>query len=1004
MYERFEPSEQIFVNREDHLDWMSEALKRCKDKAVVLQLYGIGGIGKSSLLDHWNRTIDSTIRLDCKQYSDFYSRLNVLAKGAVILGLKLPRFDVLWQIRLRFVEGLEPVKEEGREWAKEVLTAIPFIGSLANIGGAIGAISAKVTPKLKGRYGDLAAWLQRHLGRNHIEKLLEILWKDPSHAQILFMDALLEDLNSRKQMEPILFLLDHFEQIDSEDRNWKYTGKKISESELWCVFLSSLKNCVGVVATRQSIPSSQEESDIEYAELAELNRESCVELLEKRSVEDTELQDRIVSVSGGNPFVIDAICDMIETSDVSLEDVDCLRASTLEEVRLKTWRRLFSYAEGLHDLVNRAGLLPSVSKEVMNIITPSITSDQWNRLLQLSFVRALDDGEYALHELAKELIITELGNRLTGVVEEVASLLEAESERTSDMPLLGRAISVRSLASSEDAISRLRKIADDLLGDGLIIEAAKLLESAVLESAMGRTTIRGLKGKLLEISQRYSEAELELQSAIDLLRVPGKEMGDEAKDFMADCLISLGWTLRNLLDYDGAEKSLQESIELRKELVANAPKKFKLGLVWSLLRWAGYLTYRRPTEAESIILEALDLINQMDDVKSKVSMRAKRQVYNLLGTTHGNMFRWSEEEDAIRKSLRIQQELLDLNPDAPAELRFLALLYNNLGATLQIQGQEAESGKLLKQSLHFRKMGVKLQADSQKSQLLILLNNLGFHFLRVQKPLIAEKYFQEAHSILEELPLDIPSIWLGILGYTLSGLAYVSLEKDEIDESLALISKAVNVRRDLMKNAPASFGQGVGFALNVAGIIFSRAEQESLAEESFLEAIERLDQVKMQPLWIPLYLASCLNNYGVLLMRLGRDAEASEKLTESVQILRNYMKSAPQLHPGWVAEILTNYAISLKRNDILKDSEKILEEALSLEDRLKDTAPELYLYHRIHTLYVYSSLLKQQGNEKKAKAFLEESLDPTSRFSEMGLSSSELAKGSEDEGRFLIIF
>ncbi|MFX1441355.1 MAG: hypothetical protein ACFFFD_14000, partial [Promethearchaeota archaeon] len=137
MYEHFEPVERVFVDREKYLDWMTEALERCKEQSVVLHLRGIGGIGKSSLLDYWKSTIDDTIRLDCEQYTEFYNRLNVIAKGSVLLGVSLRRFDVLWQIRQRFVEGVEPVKEEGREWAKDIAMAIPFIGSLASIGSAI---------------------------------------------------------------------------------------------------------------------------------------------------------------------------------------------------------------------------------------------------------------------------------------------------------------------------------------------------------------------------------------------------------------------------------------------------------------------------------------------------------------------------------------------------------------------------------------------------------------------------------------------------------------------------------------------------------------------------------------------------------------------------------------------------------------------------------------------------------------------------------------------------
>ncbi|MFX1416355.1 MAG: hypothetical protein ACFFC0_06060, partial [Promethearchaeota archaeon] len=399
MYQHFEPSERVFVNREEYIYWMDEALKRCRKKSVVLHLRGIGGIGKSSLLDHWNSTVSSTIRLDCEQYTEFYDRLNVLAKGAVLLGVRLQRFDVLWQIRQRFVEGVEPVKEEGREWAKEIALAIPFIGSIASIGSAISAAGSKVAPKLKSKYGDVAKWLQTRLGKNHVEELLEILWKEPRHAEFLYLDALLEDINNRKRSDtPLLFLLDHFEYVDNERARWGYSGRHITETELWSVFLSSLANCVGVMASRRSAPSPKG-MEVEESELTELDRESCIELLELRQIVNAKLQNKIVSVSGGNPFVIGALCDLAKSGTLSLEDVEDLRADTLEEVRLRTWRRLFRETQDLLGLVDRAGLLPFFNRRVMNIVAPDMKTDQWDRLTRLSFVRNRGDGTWVLHDL-----------------------------------------------------------------------------------------------------------------------------------------------------------------------------------------------------------------------------------------------------------------------------------------------------------------------------------------------------------------------------------------------------------------------------------------------------------------------------------------------------------------------------------------------------------------------------------------------------------------------------
>ncbi|MFW9794912.1 MAG: hypothetical protein ACFFEE_11445, partial [Candidatus Thorarchaeota archaeon] len=326
MYEHYKPAQKIFVNREEYLSWMDESLEICRNKSRILHLRGIGGIGKSTLLNYWTRSIDTTVTLDCQQYTEFYSRLDILAKGAVRVGVNLKRFDILWHIRKRFVEGVEPASEKGREWAKEVLVAIPFIGSLASIGSAIKSVGDSVAPKLRQRYGEVGQWLQNRLGPDYMERLLEILWKEPQHAEFLYLDALLEDINNRKNLDtPLLFLFDHSENVDTEDKRWNYAGKMITEMELWYVFVSSLKNCVGVVASRRAVPDLTDKTlDIEEKELTELDSESCIELLSQRGVNEPEFQERIVSISGGNPFVINAICDMQETTEVSVNDIEDL--------------------------------------------------------------------------------------------------------------------------------------------------------------------------------------------------------------------------------------------------------------------------------------------------------------------------------------------------------------------------------------------------------------------------------------------------------------------------------------------------------------------------------------------------------------------------------------------------------------------------------------------------------------------------------------------------------
>jgi hypothetical protein len=255
LYERYEPVERIFVDREGYLDWMNDALIRSEKESVVLHLRGIGGVGKTALFDYWKSSVGESVLLDCGQVTDFWDRLDSIAREAVQLGIQLRRFDLLWSVRLRFVKGVEPASDPGRAWALDVIRPLPFVGSLVSIAKAIQTVSVKLTPILKRRFGDVASWLQTRLGEDYSKRLLEILWKDPYYAEFLFLDALLEDLNDlRNHGKMALMLVDHFEDVDYEHLRWRYGGRQISEAELWYVFLTSLDHVVSVTASRRGIP------------------------------------------------------------------------------------------------------------------------------------------------------------------------------------------------------------------------------------------------------------------------------------------------------------------------------------------------------------------------------------------------------------------------------------------------------------------------------------------------------------------------------------------------------------------------------------------------------------------------------------------------------------------------------------------------------------------------------------------------------------------------------
>ncbi len=958
MYEHFQPSEQVFVDREEYLDWMSEALKRCRDQSVVLHLRGIGGIGKSALLNHWMNTVESAIRLDCLQYQDFYSRLNVLAKGAALLGIRLQRFDVLWQIRQRFVEGVEPVKQEGREWAKEIAMAIPFIGSLASIGSAISAAGSKIAPKLKGRYSIVGKWLENRLGKNHVERLLEILWKEPRNAEFLYLDALLEDLNSRNNLEqPILFLFDHFEYVEYKTSLWRYGGKKINEGELWCVFLSSLNHSVGVLGSRRSSPATGDaKKRIEEKELTELDEDSTCELLEKREVTDNAMQEKIVGVSGGNPFVIDAICDMKDAGTISLDDVECLRAETLDEVRLMTWRRLFNMAVGLQDIINRAGLLEFFNRDVMNIIAPSMTTDLWDQLLRLSFVRLRDDSTWVLHDLARELIIAELDSRGKSLAEEVAQLLEKESDEKGDLTLIGHAFSIRAIFSEEEIIAIAKDRINDLIMKDAVNDALLILETIKFRTIKGQAEIQGLRGKALWRVSRIPEAEDSIRAAISINEELAK---DEPERHLSSVAENLNELYELLADTRVAEAfdAISKALEIQRTVAAQGtPKQLKL-LARILLNYGLSLTRKNPLDGITPIQEAIVIYKKVKDpVQIPYSL-------NVLGIILVYANKWVESEEANREAIELQRKLVESEPDNLRHRSILAAMINNMAFLTEQKGDAKASERLWNEALQIRRSLADKDPEVFLQRLEGQLENSGFFFLKINKIDEAEKIFLEELKIGQENVEKSPEVYQAWIegGYLGLGLAYGA--RGKISEAIASIDRAISSRRKRIE-----LGANVltlGNELNISAIMHMKNGNYEKAEKALLEAIQLLrDYETLPPVWLA-NLAHYLNNHGILLWRGGRLPEAKTVFEESLEIA---YKKVPEFYNG--LGTLSNFAVILADNNELEAAEHRFQSALSIAVDLAQKTPEQYKYHHAILLHNYSHFLCKADRQTEAVSLL----------------------------------
>jgi len=972
VYKRFEPSERIFVNREEYLEWMSQALKRCRDKSVVLHLKGIGGIGKSSLLDHWTSTIQTTVRVDCEQHSEFYDRLNMIAKGISLLGVKLQRFDVLWQIRQRFVEGVEPVQEAGRQWAKDVFMAIPFIGTLTIIGNAISAVSAQVTPKLKGKFSTVGKWLQERLGKNHIERLLEILWKEPHHAEFLYLDALLEDINVRSNIEvPILFLMDSFEYVDNEKTKWRYGGKQITEAKLWSVFLCSLSNSVGVIASRRAVIEKMKDQ-IEETELLELDEESSNELLRLRKISDSKLQGKIVSVSGGNPFVIGAICDLIDTGNISFEDIEDLGADTLEEVRIRTWRRLFNEAHDLTPFIDRVGLLPFVNRRVMNIIAPDMKAEQWDRLTRLSFVRNIGDETYVLHDLAEELVIAELSDRLKVLSEEVAARLEKASKDRSDMILLGLAISSLARASPRNAIDKIALEFQVQIGTGAsatVTDFIEMLEILKIDTNEGTLAIQDWRGYCLFHLGRFAECEPMLSEALAAARELANNQSGNYLLYVGRILYHLAQLYVRLGRWQEADEFFKESLFTFNDLLEESDLLDpRLELPRTLGAWGVRWNYgmfllntNRLREAEKMLQESYDFSKKIPESGFWWNRHsAGNLILSSLAALQISIGKPLDAEMTTRKIVEASN-FQQLDPV------FRAMIFGHLCRALRKTNRPYDAEVFLQKSLDISM--VLYEKEPSVEWVTIAETSLTFGKLMLQtcRYKDTEGMFTKALQLAEEYAAEKDPY---ILASAHAHLGILNTELNRFSEAITSYDTSLKIFRSLMETSPGHHGSNVADCLNNYALVLEKTQKLKEAEASYVQSLEiSRDLCKTNPEDVEVQnrVGSVLNNYGVLLRKMGRLEEAKKLLSESLEIRKKLVEISPDMFDKHLAWTLNNLSVFYLYKKELPKSLKYQKDSLKLVRKLTETTEDMFLPSLATVLTNLSIVQNQSGNKEDAK-------------------------------------
>lgn len=771
--------EEIFFGRTEQLLWIEKKLENCIGKSILLGIEGIPGAGKSALLRQCKKKASLSLIVDFEK-KPLYSAMRDIAKKANLIGMETPRYNILMDIKIRFMDGLVPSTDERHLWVKEfikdIAEAFPVVGSLAKLGISAIIAGPKIKRVIQKRYGKVNSWLRENLGENYGTRLCEAVIDHPDTIPGLILDALANDLNHADTGEidsPLIVLLDSFEHVDDKSLTYTYptNNMKIKESELWHIFLSKLNSAVCIIAGRVlPILSPGLGLSREDISLSKLDVESCKRILESRGVDDENRRDRIVEISYQNPYVINQICDIWVRGDLNLEEVESLRSESLEEVRELVWRFFMKRQPHLSHIAFRASFLPYFDMQILSLVHPILDPALWRDFIRLSFVN-YEEPYWSLDELTRELAIGQYGEGSEGLASEVYDVLYETYQTNNDITFLGLALSLRSLFSESDAIRQIREEAVYLKRRFRYNDILHLLESLRIEDPISESTCDIIEADTLSLLGRIIEAERILRNILEFLKTGSvEEIHSRAYDIaMAHEILGIIYTQRR--NWEQAERILRESLRIRTQL-AEENKDYLVEVSMTL------------TDLGILFLAKSD------------EKRASKEFY---------------------KALKIQRKISKSQRDREY---LVAGTLGDLSTVYLKMDKDEIAERLLDECLSIYYRLAETEPELYKPKLAKATGNMGIIYRNMRKHEESEQKFLETLEIIKNLPEFLRQQYQHHLADTVHNLAGLYTDMGRYIEAKDLFEIAIRIYREYSELIPEPYNWIVSSALrNYASLL-----------------------------------------------------------------------------------------------------------------------------------------------------------------------------------------
>lgn len=434
-----------------------------------------------------------------------------------------------------------------------------------------------------------------------------------------------------------------------------------------------------------------------------------------------------------------------------------------------------------------------------------------------------------------------------------------------------------------DLCNYYNKIGLPLLAEEKINEALKLIRENTFLNKKDYVSVYHLYSLFLHTQNRFKEAVLCSQKAIEIYRKNSKysntydlsilsvELNNyanslekiglykDAKEaynesetilanlaeknptafnsFYSNTIENLAVLYYNENNYSKAIEYMEKAFIVNRNLSQFNPSAFNKDLVMSLINYALILENLNMIEqTEGMLNEALDLCKKMSIVNP--------HTFNpLLSTTYNNLSSFyvsskpdlSKADSAIQNALTISRELVLINSEANIE--DLARHLSNAGLIKTKLGRHKEAEDCFLEAIEIRRELSKGKLDFHLFNLFESLDAIATFYITTNNFQLAEKYILEATEIIKGLSISNPDFYKDDLARILFKTGKYYFAKKDYATSIQYYEKTLVILEELKLISPDPYRY---FIANVYNIL-AHSQAKINLNEAINSAIESID-------------------------------------------------------------------------------------------------------------------------------------------------------------------